>query len=263
MADEKSPVRISHRLFLINRSEMRVTMQNVLIVEDDELQASMIFKTIHDTYPDWVITHTTNFEETIKIIDDSVHNTNFTLFLLDIHLIENEHDNGGYVIAKHLRNINVYFKTPILFLTSVTGDERYAMSNFHCYNYITKPYTSDDILSEISQMLLTGYLENMIILCDTNRIKHHISINDIIYIETNNRRKTICLKDSSCLVTSMYTFDDFIRMTDSRLIQCHKHYLINPNYINNTDRLNRCLNICGNNIPIGRKYQEDFFKCIE
>ena len=237
-------------------------MQNVLIVEDDNLQAGMLSTTISQKYPDWTITHTDNLEQALKIIDDSVHTINFTLFLLDIHLTELENDKGGYAIAKHLRGINVYFKTPILFLTSVSGDGHYAMSNFHCYNYITKPYDADIILNQISHMLLTGFLETMITVCDIERIKHHISVNDIILIEASGRRKTLHLTNSR-IITSMYTIEDFIRMTDSRLIQCHKHYLINPFHIENTDRLNRCLNICGNNIPIGRKYWDKFFDTVE
>lgn len=65
-------------------------MQNVLIVEDDNLQAGMLSTTISQKYPDWTITHTDNLEQALKIIDDSVHTINFTLFLLDIHLTEME-----------------------------------------------------------------------------------------------------------------------------------------------------------------------------
>ena len=59
-------------------------MQNVLIVEDDNLQAGMLSTTISQKYPDWTITHTDNLEQALKIIDDSVHTINFTLFLLDL-----------------------------------------------------------------------------------------------------------------------------------------------------------------------------------
>ena len=47
MADEKSPMRISHRLLAINRSEMRISMENIvskLIMYGDMPADSILMK---------------------------------------------------------------------------------------------------------------------------------------------------------------------------------------------------------------------------
>ena len=63
----------------------------------------------------------------------------------------------------------------------------FALSTFHCYNFIVKPYSADDILFEIKQMLLTGFLSNnCIMITDTYRITRRILLSDILYIEVSS-----------------------------------------------------------------------------
>ena len=53
-------------------------MQNVLIVEDDNLQAGMLSATISQKYPDWTITHTDNLElepSEIRYLSNLDHNS--------------------------------------------------------------------------------------------------------------------------------------------------------------------------------------------
>ena len=137
-------------------------MQHILIVEDNNEQLNMLVSTIKNSYPSWVIDYASSYDEAVILIQRSVEEHPFNLFLLDIQLAEDSSDRGGFLLAKEIRNIPNYYRTSILFLTSVHEASSFALSNFHCYNYITKPYTGIDILNQLEQMLLTGYLEKIL-----------------------------------------------------------------------------------------------------
>lgn len=236
-------------------------MQNVLIVEDNREQIELLRNAITGKYKDWTITSAFTYDDALSYIHDSSVNNPFTLFLLDIQLTNYTTDRGGFLLAQEIRKKKIYYKTPILFLTGISDEGYFALSNFHCYNYITKPYTSDDVLKQLEQMLLTGYLESAITITDINRISYKIHVNDILYIKSNGHTKVIYLKDSY-ISTRECTFDELQTLSDGKLIQCHKGYLVNPDAITNIDHLTSTLHINNTIIPIGLKYQQDIFPLI-
>ena len=134
-------------------------MQKVLIVEDDTIQLNMLYQTIHDAYPSWNIFCVSDYAAADRLILDSLQKSaSFTLFLLDIQLTKDIGNRDGFFLAKEIRQHSAYYQTPILFLTAVSDENYFALSNFHCYNYISKPYTDADIRYQLQQMLMTGYL---------------------------------------------------------------------------------------------------------
>lgn len=232
-------------------------MHKILILEDNKDQAQIISKWIHEKYSNWEICIADSLQTAGKEISNSLTDTPFTLFLLDIQLEDLDFTNrDGFLFANQIREIKIYYKTPILFLTQVLDAGLYAFSNFHCYNYITKPYTKEMILGQIEQMLLTDYLSNTMIISDTSQICHQIFADDIKYVKASKAKKEIILKDST--ITTRMNFPDLISTSNQRLVQCHKGYLINPDYVTSIDRQNRCFNIGADVIPVGRKYVDIF-----
>lgn len=61
-----------------------------------------------------------------------------------------------------------------------------ALTQFHCYNFITKPYRKETVLEQLRQMLLTGYLQDVLDIADTQRIHHRLQPQDIRYIESRS-----------------------------------------------------------------------------
>ena len=232
-------------------------MQNILIVEDNQLQLNMLVNTITNEYPSWTIKCADNYNDALILINKSLSREAepFTLFLLDIQLTDYPTDRGGFLLAEEIRKLPAYYRTNILFLTGISDQGGYALSNFHCYNYITKPYTEKDILNQIEQMLITGYLEKSFMITDTDKIIHRVKCCDILYVKALRHMKTIYLNGSH-ICTRAYNLEDLISMADGELIMCHKGYLINPRHISSYDRLTSSVIIKGDSIPVGRKYAE-------
>lgn len=215
-------------------------MHRILIVEDDITQLELLKTTINNKYPDWVVETAYNYTSGKKLLDDSLsHNNPFSLFLLDIQLSGEEGDRGGFFLAKEVRKHSVYFKVPILFLTAISDEGSFALSEFHCYNYITKPYTMGDILQQLEQMLLTGYLENTLELLDTNRILHRVYINDILSVESKSHTLTVYTGTNGSFVTRAYTLEKILSILGSNFIQCHQRTIINKTHIITYDKASR------------------------
>ena len=234
-------------------------MYTILIVEDDIIQNKAIYETIHQTYPSWHIHTASNLEEAQILLKQSVDNQDYySMFLLDIQLSEDTLDVGGFELAKQIRTQPIYYKTPILFLTSVHDKTGFALSNFHCYNYIVKPYSANDILFEIKQMLLTGFLTvHSVMITDVNRINHRLILSDIIYIEAKSH--LIMIHTTNGVVSSRK--DSFASLQDvltDNFIQCHKKYIINAEHLKNYDKQNRYVRMESATLPVSRGYKDSF-----
>lgn len=234
-------------------------MYTILIVEDDIIQNKAIYEAIHRSYPNWHIHTSYNLEEAQSLLKQSVDNQDFySMFLLDIQLSEDTLDEGGFEFAKQIRSQTIYYKTPILFLTSIHDKTSFALSNFHCYNYIVKPYSENNILFEIKQMLLTGYLTvHSVMITDINRINHRVIISDIIYIEAKSHM--IMVHTTNGVIPSRENSISSLQnnLTDN-FIQCHQKYIINIEHLNNYDRKNRYVRVDSVTLPVSRSYKESF-----
>ena len=203
-------------------------MQKLLLVEDDTIQTEELLISIHNKYPNWNIVCATNYDEAHELITASANETDyFSLFLLDVQLKKDSNDTGGFTLANVIRSLEPYYRTPILFLTSVTDKTQFALSNYHCYNYITKPYLASDILFQIQQMLQTGYLqEHAISITDTKRIRHRIVLDDIYSIESQSHTLIFSTKQGN-ITTRNLTFAELALQLSDDFVQCHKKYIIN------------------------------------
>lgn len=238
-------------------------MHNLLIVEDDSIQKEELFLSILKRYPNWNIICAEDFNEAKQIISDSiVQKDYFSLFLLDVQLKEDPCDFGGFVLAGEIRSLKPYYTTPILFLTSVSEKTQFALANYHCYNYITKPYLTSDVIFQIQQMLQTGFLEeNSITIIDTNRIRHRVILKDICYIETRSHSLVLSTLLGD-ITTREFTFSSLFTCLNGDFIQCHKKYIININHITNYDKTNRFVQVNQQNISVSRTYKQDVEKLL-
>ena len=227
-------------------------MQKILIVEDDPIQLEMLYETVHTMYPTWEIKRGSSLEAAQTFLQESVTtNEYFTLFLLDIQLSKEPGDRSGFQLAQSIREINAYYKTPILFLTSVSEELSKALTQFHCYNFITKPYRRETVLEQLRQMLLTGYLQDVLDIADTQRIRHRIQPQDIRYIES--RSHTIFIYTVyGCIQTREYTLSAIAEQLGISFIRCHRRYLINPDYITGFDKSARYLLADKDTIPVSQ-----------
>lgn len=229
-------------------------MSDILIVEDDKIQCSTLKQTLCKAYPNWNIDTASSFEEATFLLMHSKQN--YSLFLLDIQLSENTNDRSGFQLAEQIRAMKPYYTTPILFLTSISVEMGYGLSEYHCYNYITKPYSATDIITQIKHMLFTGILQNSIVLKDTMHIHHKVNLSDVLYLEGKSRL-LVLYTNIDKLETKDYTLTTISSFLSSQFIQCHRRYIINSNYIENYDFTNNYVQINNHSIPIGRTYRNN------
>lgn len=229
-------------------------MHHVLIVEDNHSQCTLLQQTLKNQYPDWNIETANNYEDGLYKLNNSLQKKPlFTLFLLDVQLSTTKGDRGGFFLAKELRKHPSYYTTPILFLTAISDEGSFALSEFHCYNYIAKPYTSQDILHQIEQMLLTGYLQNTISIIDTDRIQHKLFINDVYMIEAKSHSIIIHTATDE-FTTREYSLEKIQKLLSASFIQCHRKYIINKQYITCFDQTSRYIQVGSFRLPCGRTY---------
>lgn len=234
-------------------------MQHVLIVEDDPVQCNSLVLILSSEYPDWNIEYATSYDVAIKLFLNT--SENFTLFLLDIQLTSSPEDRSGFLLAEHIRKNHCYFTTPILFLTSITDSGMYALSEFHCYNYITKPYAPSDILFQIKQMLLTGYLKKALRITDTNRVWHNVFLHEICSVEAKHHSVIITTTRGS-IHTRQFTFNTIRDILTEDFLQCHRKYIINTKLITNYDKKNHYVGVGQTSIPVSRRYESLICKLL-
>lgn len=146
-------------------------MIKVLIVEDNKIINNELVNSLKLNFPYWEILGTYNYDDSMLLIEDSIKEGSLIdLFLFDISLDnENLEDTKGFTLANYIRCIEQYKKTPLLFLTAIPDKCLEALSNYHCYDYIKKPYTSTDIINRIEQLLLCNYINYTICITDISR----------------------------------------------------------------------------------------------
>lgn len=229
-------------------------MKKILVVEDHPEQLKSIEKILTTNYPSWIIDTANTYEQALSLINASLTELPYTFFLLDIQLSSDSTDRQGFSIAQKIRENNLYYRAPVIFLTCISDEVGYALNNYHCYNYLTKPYKDIDLLRQIEQLMLTGYIENSIEILDTNRVFHNILIDNILYISTSGHKKLLHLTDGTICTRSL-DLKWLQEKNASIFFQCHRCYIININYITNIDMTNNYISIRKDKIPISRTYK--------
>lgn len=231
-------------------------MNHLLIVEDNLDQLNFIEQTIRSKYSLWNIQTASTYEEAAKLVEGSLKHTPFSLFMLDIQLSLSIGDRGGFLLAEEIRKHPIYYQTPVLFLTAIHDKGQFALSKFHCYDYLTKPYTADNILNILEQMLLTGYLQNSLKITDTHRIQHILPFQNI-YIIKANVHGIILYDEVSTYTTREYTLKSILDYLPSNFVRCHRKYIINLDYLKNIDLTTGMVQIADFHIPLGKMYSSN------
>lgn len=237
-------------------------MNRVLIVEDNINQCIFLQETLHTAYPLWEVCTATTCEEGLQLLDASIENKQlFTLFLFDVQLTSAAGDRGGFLLAEHLRKQPDYYRTPILFLTAILDDGVFALSNYHCYNYITKPYSAQDIMNQLEQMLFSGYLDKTITIVDTRRIQHMILIDNIEFIQCNKHNVYI-YDDHSEYVTRQYTLTQLEEILPCYFVRCHRKYIFNKRYLKNIDFTAKYIHTKDFHFAFSKNYTDRIYRLL-
>ncbi len=232
-------------------------MNNILLVEDNASTVKLIKQYISEVDRDQ---KTISFSKAAEALQYAKRET-IDLFILDIQLL----DYKGTSLAKQIRAIPEYKYTPIIFATALAGEELIAYREIKCYSFLIKPFSKAEFKKTFSDALglskrITTTTHN-IIRIEQRQFIFEYEVNNIVYIESFGKRVVIHTRDNDGKdgdTISGYSLAKMLELIDNpEIIQCHKSFLINIEYIDKIDKLHRIvyLKYSTAQIPIGSKYQ--------
>lgn len=153
--------------------------------------------------------------------------------------------------------------TPLIFLTSNKQQIEFALNNFHCYNYIKKPYDCGEIAKQVQHLLLSHIIrQETFFVRDTRRIAHRIYIDSILFLESNGHTlKIVCPENT--IVTRDYTLSSVEEQLGDAFFRCHRKYIVNTRLIENYDSLCSNVQIRNHAIPVGRVFKDKLLESIQ
>lgn len=183
------------------------------------------------------------------------------LFLIDV-MLEGDRDFSGFKFVQNIRQVEKYKEVPVIFISSVVGYELMAFRRMHCFDFITKPFKSEEVKAVIRNALKLKVMEQIDERIDfeTGGIYYPVDMKSICYIESNRR------------VIYIHTISDVLELPGKSLKECyellnkhtflqiHKSYIISRNYIVKVEFSKRLLYLKVSEgieeIVIGMKYRD-------
>lgn len=237
-------------------------MLAVMILEDsfDTITAlEAIIKPCSDSIRVFVATNVKQAEE---LLEQQI----FGLFFLDVNLnITDNMDASGIQFAKNLRRRKQYEFTPIVFISSIIELELMSYRETQCYRYITKPFKEEEVRDIVRKVLSNQkQLDQPQVTVKKDGINYCLALNEIVYIEAMPRGIIIHLVEESIEVKYLSIKQIMEKLTTDSFIQCHRMFVINVNYIDYVDSVNRVVKMKGyqNMVEIGVTYKADMRRLV-
>lgn len=173
----------------------------------------------------------------------------FDLFLLDI-IIESEGqgDMSGLRFAEKIRTIDEYEFTPIIFVTSLEDAALYAYSKLHSFSYIEKPFKVDNMKKTISDALRyveANQRDNSLFLRKEG-IVYSVKCSEIVYIESSFHQLYFHKANGEVVMNQYKNLKAIMdEIDDRRFIQCSRNVIINKDYVDNIDAINKYVKMQG------------------
>lgn len=227
-------------------------MRKILIVEDKKSTRDGLIRMAYNINSSIQVLETGYASEAL---DFSINN-HIIAFFLDIQL----EDYSGLELAKQIRKIKVYEFTPIIFITAMPTRELEAFRQIHCYDYIIKPYTQNE-LERVFRKILVDYVSSATkenhekLFLEFKGYTQLIALKDIMYIEYLNRKIVINTKNETIQYIHM-SMKKFKTMLPDNYIQIHQSIIVNSKYIKTVELSTQCMRLIGEEkvLPIGRSY---------
>ncbi len=226
-------------------------MAKILIVEDDLALAEGLAAIIKEINPKIESTVTGYAREALK----HAASNDYGAFLLDIQLL----DGSGFDLAKQLRNMEQYKLTPLVFITAIPTRELLAFKEVHCYDYIIKPFSAEEVRGILETIIRYGIKAESkpVLRLKQKDYTYLIEQADVIFIEAANRRIHITTRKEKIKLAG-YTLEGLAAELSEDFIRCHRSFIVNSKYIEKIDKSAQSIFLRGlvNPIPVGRKFKE-------
>ncbi len=230
-------------------------MKNILILEDDPVQAERLQSLITGNIPGCTVS-TCSTEADAR---EQVEKCSFSLLIVDLMLADG---GSGLAFAKWVRTLPRY---QMVWILIVTGHAEYAMEavrQTHCFDYIVKPYKESEMVATVDRLLRmkvsrdtsASYLTAL-----SKGISVRIRLSDILYFEINNKNLDIHTTSKVFSLKRVTLSKIKNQLPKNMFVQCHRSYIINSEKISAIESRGRetFIMINGNEepIPVGIRYK--------
>lgn len=233
-------------------------MIKIMIVEDSERDLQ-IYKTVLDEIEGIEVYYALSGEEALKIAKKN----HMDIFILDIELP----GISGLELAGKIRNISDYALTLIMFITGYEKNQLEAFKQFHCYDYILKPFGTREFYKKITTLMKNINVEKqtktrvkMILYPDINK-EILIPVDQIRYAEVLHRHCFLYtdLQEEPFESNNIILKELIAEVDEPYFIQCYKSYAVNVKKIQEIERVNYrlwtvSLQESGNKLYVSNKY---------
>jgi DNA-binding LytR/AlgR family response regulator len=174
----------------------------------------------------------------------------FDLLFLDIYL---NTEKNGVEYGKILREMGI--NSIIVFFSS---SQEYSIEGYTvgAFRYLVKPIDQEDLTKTMDAFFKKVVQSTDRISITSNNSEYYINVNDIIYIESLSRKRSIYVSGYAIetweTLVSLYN-----KLPKDIFLYPHKCFIVNINYIKFFNNYQITMNN-GNAITLGRKYYKDF-----
>lgn len=244
-----------------------------MLAEDDHIQREILKIMIHSIDNSIEIYEADSESSALGIIE----NQDINMFLIDIGLKE----SSGLDLAMDIRNTPKYEFSQIVFLTTHLDYILQAFKQIHCYDYILKPYNKNDVQAVLKKLISNEinclgngkddsdkHEDKELVIKIRSSIYVVVKIEEIIFIEVKGRD---CEVNT---ISGVYAYNNIslkkiLELIDCKdIVQSHKAFAINKNYIFKIDKLDiRLFNVYfknySKNALIGYKFKNNIISEFE
>lgn len=213
--------------------------KTVLIIEDDANQLKILKQLVLSVSKDVEIYTADNETIAYKMLMEKT----IDVFLVDIILdTKNPGDTAGVRIVEHIREIEKYMFTPVIFITSLQDPFMYCYTDLNCIGFIEKPFNPDSVVKILERALnfSTNRDKEVYLSFRKEGILYPVELNKIVYMESIHHMMNIHLSDGSVLEIPYKTCKQILEEADGDyLIQCNRNTLVNRKFVEKLDLVNR------------------------
>lgn len=232
-------------------------IKKVLILEDNLQTAQTLTAIVKENEQKITVQHTSSVQEAYRI---SIEET-IDVFIIDIILqMTKPGDTSGIKFAAAIRKIEKYYFTPMLFITALADPELYAYRDLHCFGYIEKPFSREQVKKLLTKALhyKTKYFEDSNIYFRKDGILYSVKLSQIVYIQVQHHRMYI-VREKDTMEIPYKTLKSVLQEIDSpNFLQCNRHTILNRNYIEYIDLSNYYIKMIDKKelLEIGARYRK-------
>lgn len=202
---------------------------NILVVEDRYNDMEYICGLLKEIAPEAKLLKAGDAKTALGFVCDE----SIDLAFIDVELP----DESGFAFASKLREMKEYQLLNIVFVTGTNENPLKAHREYHCYDFIKKPYTKS-VFRKIVEPLIEGLDMNSnsgeesdnkskIVFLKAGQEMHIVKADDIVFAEISGRDVTVYCTEKVISGIRM-KFEDFIKHVNvDTFVRCHKSYAVN------------------------------------